>query len=105
MFKGLTALFSTGLLFHPMVLSGIVAAFIAINQLDNNQIYTILKTSYVYIGIFVWALVYTFSFAKIYKEGGAEVDTFATFLRVIANTIRCVLAFVLTFSFAVMMSF
>ena len=105
MFKGIIALFTSGVFFHPMVLSGIIAAVAAMVKLQNDEIYTILRASYLYICGGVLALVYTFCFAKIYKEGGAEVDVFATFLRAIANTVRFLLAFILTFSFAIMMSF
>ena len=105
MFKGIVALFTSGLFFHPMVLSGIVAAIAAIMKLQNDQIYDILRTSYLYIGAFVYALLYTFIFAKIYHEGGEYVNKSATFLKAIGNTIRLLLAFILTFSFAILMSF
>lgn len=105
MFKGIIALFTSGLFFHPMVLTGIVLAIAAVMNLQDEQIYAILRTSYLYIGGFILAFVYTFSFAKIYKEGGAEVDKLATILKAIGNTARFLLAFILTLSFTIMMSF
>lgn len=105
MFKGIIALFTSGLFFHPMVLSGIALAVAAMMNLQEAQIYAVLRTSYIYIGGVVWAFAYTFIFAKTYKEGSAEVDNFATVLRAISNSVRFLLAFVLTFSFAMMMSF
>lgn len=105
MFKGIIALFTSGLFFHPMVLSGIIVAIAAMMKLQNDQIYAILRTSYLYIGAFVYALLYTFTFAKVYQEGGEYVNKSATFIKAIGNTVRLLLSFILTFSFAVLMSF
>jgi len=105
MFKGIIALFTSGLFFHPMVLGGIVAAVAVCLNWNSDEIYEILKTSYVYIAMFAIAVCYTFTFAKIYKEGGGEIDRLATFGRALANAVRLILAFVLTFSFMMMMSF
>ncbi len=105
MFKGIIALFTSGLIFHPMILGGIISAVIVSFNWENEEIYAILRTSYLYIGIFALALAYTFIFAKVYKEGGEEVNQFATFIRTLGNTVKFTLAFLLTFSFMMMISF
>ena len=105
MFKGILALFTSGLIFHPMVLGGIVSAIAVSLAWESKDIYAILQTSYPYIAIFALALAYTFSFAKIYKEGGEEVNHLATFMRALGNTVKFTLAFLLTFSFMILISF
>ena len=105
MFKGIIALFTSGLIFHPMVLGGIISAVIVSLNWQSEEIYAILRTSYLYIGIFVLALIYTFVFAKVYKEGGEEVNQFATFIRALGNAVKFTLAFLLSFSFMMLMSF
>lgn len=105
MFKGIIALFTSGLFFHPMVLTGILSAVLVCLKWQDEEIYSILRTSYLYIIILVWALIYTFTFAKIYKEGGTEINRLATFARAIANAIKFTIAFILTFSFMLLMAF
>ncbi|MBQ8676854.1 MAG: hypothetical protein IJ529_00095 [Alphaproteobacteria bacterium] len=99
------AIFTTGLLFHPMVLTGIAAAFAAMSKFQVQDIYEFLKLSYFYIGAGIWASVYTVSFAKVYKRGGVEMDSWATFIKAVGNAIRFCAAFVLTISFCLMWSF
>lgn len=105
MFKGIIALFTTGMIFHPMVLGGIILAVVFRLCWDNEEIYSILRTSYLYIGIFVLAFAYTFRFAKVYKEGGEEVNQLATFIRTFGNAVRFTLAFILSYLFMMLMIF
>lgn len=105
MLKGILALFTTGVFFHPMVLSGVVIAVTAIIYLSANEINEYLKSLYFYIGAFVWSLIYTFGFAKIYIEGGAKIDYVSTLFRCVGNTIRFVVAVIVTIAFFMMMTF
>lgn len=101
MLKGIVALFTSGLFFHPMVLSAIALGIWVSSQFKSEEIYEALRFSYFYIAAVVWAFAYTFLFAKVYKEGGVEVDKLATFFKGIGNTIKFIAAFFLTLAFMV----
>lgn len=105
MFKGIAALFTSGLLFHPMVLLGIVSAVVLMCKVPSDILYAWLHQSYIYISLVFIAFIYTYTFAKVYKEGGLEVNKGATFIKAIGNTMRLGLAFALTFAFAISMWF
>lgn len=101
MIKGILALFTSGLFFHPMVLSGIILGIVVSSKFETEQIYAFLQLSYFYIGAVILAFIYTIIFAKVYKEGGAEVDMTATALRGIGNSVKLILAFLLTLMFTI----
>lgn len=101
MIKGLLALFTSGIFFHPMVLSGIILGGVVSSKFESEQIYSYLQFPYFYIAAVVWAIVYTLLFAKVYKDGGVGVDKSSTFVRIIGNAARFILAFFLTLAFVI----
>ncbi len=104
MIKGLISLFTSGIIFNPMVLLGIVSGVYAIISFSPDKIRDILVDSDFYLAVLLISAFYTFVFARIYKSGGRVVDYSATFGLVVWNFIRCIIAFVLAMSFVTMIS-
>ncbi len=105
MIKGLISLFTSGAVFHPMVLLGIIGGLYSITHLAGNDIREILTDGRLYLAAAVLSLIYSFGFKRIYQEGGRGVDFGATFLSAIAGIVRFILAYVLSMSFVLMLSF
>ena len=104
MIKGLISLFTSGIIFTPMVLLGVISGAYAVINMSPEDIRSLMSNPLFYAGVFGVAAVYTFVFAKIYTEGGISIDWTSTGLRVIWNFVRYLMAFVLTMSFVVMIS-
>ena len=105
MFKGLISLFTTGAIFNPLVILGIVSGFWAVIKMHPDAICELFGNYHFYLLVAVVAFVYTIIFAKIYKEGGIDIDWGATIGRAVWNFVKYFIAFVLSMSFLVMISF
>lgn len=105
MFKGIIALFTSGAIFNPFVLLGIFSGAFAVIKLAPETIRSLFGYPQFYGVVAFLSAVYTAVFAKIYKDGGVDVDWKATALRMAGNFVRYFLSFVLTMSFIVLLSF
>ena len=105
MIKGIVALFSSGIIFNPMVLGGIFFAVFCMIKFDADQMREIFMDYNLYALVAFISFAYTFLFKKIYKEGGIEMDYTAMILYATAGIARFVLACGLMISFIVMLSF
>lgn len=105
MIKGLISLFTSGAIFNPMLLLGVISGAFAIIKLPPETIRDLFGDYHFYAAIAFLAVVYTALFAKIYKEGGEDIDWPATAGRMVWNFVKYFIAFVLTMSFIVMLSF
>ena len=99
MVKGLIALFTSGAIFHPMILLGIVSGIIGYAKLDAEEVRSLAGEPLFYAVVFFGVGVYTVVFAKIYKNGGSCIDWNATLWNVVPNALRYVAAVALTMSF------
>lgn len=105
MFKGIISLFTSGAIFNPFVLLGIFSGAFAVIKLEPETIRNLFVYPEFYGAVAFAAAGYTIIFAKVYKDGGIEVDWKATTIRAAGNFARYFLSFVLTMSFIVMLSF
>ena len=105
MFKGLIALFTSGAIFNPLVILGIISGFFAIIKLSPEEIRDLFGDYHFYALIAILSFLYTTVFAKIYKEGGFEVDWGSTLGLVLWNFVKYFIAFVLSMSFVVLIGF
>ena len=104
MIKGLISLFTSGVIFNPMVLFGVISGAYCILQLEPEQIRLLFLDSRLYGVVVAVSVIYTVFFSKVYDEGGDNVDWGATFVRMIWNTVRYFAAFILSMSFIMMIS-
>lgn len=105
MFNGIIALFTSGAIFNPFVLLGIFSGAFAVIKLKPEEIRSLFCYPEFYGVVAFLAAVYTVIFAKIYKDGGIEIDWKATTQRIVGNFIRYFLGFVLTMAFIVILAF
>ncbi len=77
MFKGILALFKSGLIVNPMVLLGIVFGIVSVSYLSLSDIYKLFQDWHFYLFVMLCALVYNLIFRKRYHEGAIGLD-FAT---------------------------
>ena len=104
MIKGIVALFTSGIIFNPFVLAGIVSGAFAIIKLKPEVIRELFLDYRVYGIVAISAVIYTLIFAKIYQTGGYSIDWTATVWRIIANFAKYFVAFLLAMSFVIMIS-
>jgi hypothetical protein len=105
MIKGIVALFTSGILFKPMVLLGIISGFVFMFGFDEQARQMLTEVPFLYVAVAVVAVLYTFSWDKVYKEGGEEVDWVSTTGLAVWNFALYFIALFLTISFVVLISF
>ncbi len=105
MVKGIIALFTSGIIFNPMVLLGIIGGIAAIVRLDEESIRALMTNYHFYLLIAFISFGYIFVFQKEYKEGGIELNYAAMVFTAIWGIVKFFLAFILSMSFVVMISF
>lgn len=104
MFKGLISLFTSGVIFSPFVLFGIIAGSYCYVNMEAEEIKNLLLRREFYAVVALASAVYVYLFAKVYENGGTFLDWTAMFWRVIANIVKFFLSFVLVMSFIMMVS-
>ena len=104
MFKGLIALFTSGVIFSPFVLFGVFSGFFAMFKMTPEAIAGLFGDFRFYGAVAVAAVVWTLMFAKVYREGGVDVDWSATAGKIVWNFVRYVIAFDLSMAFVMMIS-
>ena len=104
MIKGLIALFTSGIIFSPMVLLGVIAGACAILMLSSEALRGLFSDYHFYALAAFLSAVWTFGFSKIYQEGGVDVDWQATSWRAVWNFVRFLISFVLAMCFVVLIS-
>ena len=66
MIKGLISLFTSGIIFNPLVLLGIISGFWCITNKEPSEIRELFNQNWLYVIVGVVAIAYTFIFIKIY---------------------------------------
>ena len=88
MLNGLKALFTSGIIFRPMVFSGIIAGFL----LSASDLSFYLLSA-------AWSGLYTLFFNQIYKEHGRGLDYPAMGGRFVGNLLQLMFSGLLAFIF------
>ncbi len=105
MFKGLAALFTSGAIWNPMVLIGVIFGLFLGIKFDGEQITIIYQNYRLYILVAIIAVIYNFLFKKVYKSGGYKLDVSAIIGHSITSSIKMVLSSLLAIAFVVLLSF
>lgn len=105
MFRGFISLFTSGAIFSPLVLLGVISGIYSITHLEPEQIRALAIDWHSYALIAFVSLVYVLGFKRIYREGGLHLDMGAMLLSVIANVAKFILAYFLSMSFVILISF
>lgn len=105
MIKGIISLITSGIIFNPMVLLGVVIGFYVMGTMSAEEIKQLFMQPVVYGALFVIAFVFTCIFKREYYSGASRVNWKATFGGVFGQFFRCLFAiamsclFVLAFDY------
>ncbi len=104
MIKGLLSLFTSGLIFNPMVLCGVILGIYCMTHMESEAINALFHNSYLYLAVLLFSLVFHFSFKRIYKDD-QTLDYMAVLGEALLGVVKFVFASILTMSFIVLISF
>ena len=104
MFKGIISLFTSGLIFNPFVLSGIVLGAWCYTSMSPEEIREIFFKDEYYALVVVASIVYVLSFSRVYNRGGYSLDWGAMIMKMLANVVRFIISFALVMSFISMIT-
>ena len=96
MIKGILALFTSGLILNPMVLSGIIGGFYMMGTLSSEEIHSLFAHPQFYAGLLLLAIGYASIFKRIYFVGGQRVDWRATAFSIIGHFLTLLLSIILS---------
>lgn len=92
MIKGILALFKTGVIFDPFVLSGIVLGFFTILSPNPEVMALLYKQNSFYLLILFFSFLYHYLLKKVYKDDGYTLD----YMRMIINIILSLVKFAIS---------
>ena len=95
MIKGFLALFTTGLIFKPMLLLGGVIGIVSYVTMSGEQLKILYTDWRLYVLFFIISGLYTFFFKKTYIENADRIDRIETSKTALGEF------FVLSFSFVI----
>lgn len=95
MIKGFLALFTTGLIFKPMLLLGGVIGIVSYVTMSGEQLKILYTDWRLYVLFFIISGLYTFFFKKTYIENADRIDRIETSKTALSEF------FVLSFSFVI----
>ncbi len=105
MIKGLISLFTSGIIFNPLVLLGVVFGVFCMVTKEAVDISAIFKDYHLYLFILFVSVIYIFSFKKVYKDDGDTLDWGIMVFQSIWGVVKFTLSSLLTMAFVVMLSF
>lgn len=76
--RGIIALFTTGILFNPMVLLGIIFGIIIMSTLDNDSIHKLFTSYHFYGLLLIISAICACTFKREYFSGGSRTNWKAT---------------------------
>lgn len=104
MFKGLISLFTSGIIFTPFVLAGVVFGSWCYLNLEPEDIRSIFLKNNFYVAIVSSSIIYVVLFSKVYKRGGSCLDWAAMIWKMVANVIKFLASSILVMSFISLIS-
>ncbi|MBE6444645.1 MAG: hypothetical protein E7019_01105 [Alphaproteobacteria bacterium] len=105
MIKGIISLFTSGTIFNPMILLGIICGIISINKFEPEQIKSVFYSPNIYVLVGFASFLYTFIFKREYKENSIDLNYAAMLFTIFGGIIKFFLAYVLSMSFVIMIGF
>lgn len=105
MFKGILALFKSGIIFNPMVLLGILSGFIAMGTMDDERLHAFYTNYHLYLLMLLVAVMYVFFFKRTYYRGGLETNWKETIQTMVGYFLMLVVSFIFSMLFITVISF
>jgi hypothetical protein len=88
-----------------MVLLGVICGFFSITKFSSEHIRTIMLDYKNYLILLIISGIYVCLFKKIYKDGGLEPDWLAIFIKILAESVKFLIAYVLSMAFVLIIGF
>lgn len=104
MIKGLFSLFTSGIIFNPMVLCGVVLGIYCMTSMKSEAINSLFHDYRLYAAALLFSFVYHFLFKRVYDDN-QNLDYGTMIGLSVWGLVKFVLAAVLTMSFVVLISF
>lgn len=105
MFKGLAALFTSGAIWNPMTLLGVIFGVFCAIKLQAEEIMTLFHNYHLYLLAMLIAFVYNLIFKKVYKGGNFDgLDITQMTLNFIGSFAKIIIASILSISFCYMIA-
>lgn len=105
MIKGILALFKTGVIFNPFVLTGVLCGFVLVARLDAEGIRAFYLNYHVYLLLFLLGAGYNFMFKKEYKDNGDDIDYTAMFGKSLLCVVKFIFSSIMAIAFVGLLSF
>jgi len=105
MIKGIISLFTSGIIFNPLILAGIAFGIFCMSTKDAEAIQAVFKDFHLYLLVFIFSTVYVFAFKKVYKDDCDNLNWGVMIFQSVWGVVKFTLAALLTISFIVMFSF
>ncbi len=105
MFKGIIALFTSGLIFNPMVLGGIVLGGIILAKVEEKQLFSFYKDYHFYLFALFLSFLYNVFFKRVYNDGGNGLDWKNMAANILGGAFLFVFSSLMMISFVWMISF
>lgn len=103
MIKGLLALFTSGILFNPVVFLGVLSGMAFAFWVELPEVKNIYSNYHFYLLVLALSIIYNLVFKQIYKDKSATLNYSAMALNVVAYVGKFLLANALTISFVYML--
>ncbi|MDR1695000.1 MAG: hypothetical protein LBR70_07430 [Lactobacillaceae bacterium] len=103
--NGVISLFTSGLIFNPMVLIGIGFSILINTSFSYEEVFEVYKDYNIYFMAVLIAFTYIFFFKRPYKFGGEEIDYAELSFMVFGSALRLILSSVLMTSFIAVLFF
>ena len=96
LFKGIVALFTSGILFNPMILTGIISGVVIMNITDGPSLHQMLTSLHFYMLFLLIAAFFTYAAKRVYYPGGSKINWKATALEIFAQFITLISTVIFT---------
>lgn len=105
MIKGIISLFTSGAIFNPMVLLGILLGVLCDVGLSGEEIKELFTDYNLYLLALLVSGLYIFGFKKVYKEGCIDLDYPQMIFQIVWGVVKFTISALLTISFIEMLKF
>lgn len=105
MIKGIISLFTSGAIFNPMVLLGILLGVLCDVGLSGEEIKELFTDYNLYLLALLVSGLYIFGFKKVYKEDGIDLDYPPMIFQIVWGVVKFTISALLTISFIEMLKF
>lgn len=103
MFKGVLALFRSGVIFDPFVLSGILMGLITVFSKNKETFEALYKNNSFYLLILLLGFLYNFFFKKVYQDDGETLNYLVMGWNILMSLVKFVISCAFSIVFVMML--